>query len=173
MAAARVELKVIAASVTAAEKASPEAIAQRGLAALRQGQTIWSVAEGKSERELARAWLLWALPARCASNATELTARSLLLGSALKYNTSAPSAPAPTPDQAAASDTIDSILANPGDAPPTASDAPAGSDAAPSGGSPAAAAAPSSAPPPAEAPPAGAPPATDAPAPAPARPYPY
>jgi hypothetical protein len=63
MAAAHVELKVIADAVTDAEKASPEAIAPRGLSALHQGQSIWSVVEAKSERELARAWMLWAPPA--------------------------------------------------------------------------------------------------------------
>jgi hypothetical protein len=113
MAAAHVELKVIADAVTDAEKASPEAISQRGLAALRQGQAIWSLAEGKSERELARAWMLWALPDRCDSNARELAQRSLLFGKALNYNADTPAAAPkpPTPDDAAASDAIDSILA--------------------------------------------------------------
>ena len=145
MAAARIELKLIAASVTDAEKASPEVISERGLDALHRGQAIWSVAETKSERELARAWLLWALPDRCASNAKELTARSLLLGRALKYNADAP---APTPSQAAASETIDSLLAR------SHTEEPA--DAA-AGAAPAAAQAPS----------------TDAPAAAPSKPYPY
>jgi hypothetical protein len=168
MAAAHVELKLIGASVTDAEKASPTPIADRGLAALRQGQAIWSVAEGKSERELARAWLLWALPARCDSNAKELTQRSLLLGRALKYNADAP---APTPDQAAASDTIEGILSkSQSDGSPAAADAPPGSDAAPQGPTP-----PADTPPAAEAP-AAAPPAGDAPPadpPPKPRPYPY
>ena len=113
MAAAHVELKLIAAAVTDAEKASPETIAPRGLSALHQGQAIWSVAEGKPERDLARAWMLWALPDRCDSNARELAQRSLLLGKALNYNADAPAtAPKqPTPDEAAASDAIDAILA--------------------------------------------------------------
>jgi hypothetical protein len=113
MAAAHVELKIIAAAVTDAEKASPEAIAPRGLSALHQGQAIWSVAEGKPQRELARAWMLWALPDRCDSNARELAQRSLLFGRALNYNADAPAAAPkqPTPDEAAASDAIDSILA--------------------------------------------------------------
>jgi hypothetical protein len=113
MAAAHVELKVIADAVTDAEKASPEAIAPRGLSALHQGQSIWSVVEAKSERELARAWMLWALPARCDSNARELAQRSLLFGKALSYNAGGPAtAPKPpTPDEAAASDAIDAILA--------------------------------------------------------------
>jgi hypothetical protein len=150
MTAARVELKMIASAVTDAEKASPDAIAERGRAALHQGQAIWSVAETKSQRELARAWLLWALPDRCDSNAKELAQRSLLFGRALKYNAdaapaaSAPAAPAPAPGQGPTVDTIDSLLAKsrPG-APPAASDAPAGSDAAPAADTPTAAQAPS------------------------------
>jgi hypothetical protein len=99
MDAARVELKMIADSVTDAEKASPQAISERGLASIKQGRAIWSVAEGKTRRELARAWMLWALPDRCDSNAKELTQRSVLFGRALNYNTSdatpPPAAPAP------------------------------------------------------------------------------
>jgi hypothetical protein len=100
MAAARVELKMIAQSVTAAEKASPRPIAPEGAEALRRGELIWSVAEGKTRRELARAWLSWGLPDRCDSNARELTARSLLLGKALTYN-SGPDSQAPDNDASA------------------------------------------------------------------------
>jgi hypothetical protein len=123
MAAAHVELKLIGESVTDAEKASPEPITERGLASIRKGQAIWSVAEAKTERELARAWLGWALPDRCDANARELAQRSLLLGTALRYNASdtpppsdAPPKPAPAPDQtpppekAAPSDAIDAFL---------------------------------------------------------------
>ena len=104
MDAARVELKMIGESVTQAEKASPRPISEAGAAAVRQGRSIWSVAEAKSSRELARAWLLWALPDRCDSNARELTQRSILFGKALNYNNAPPpsqtdSQPAPAPDQ--------------------------------------------------------------------------
>src|SRR5471032_1981887 len=92
MAAARVELKMIGGSVTEAEKASPRPISQDGVAAIKLGRAIWSVAETKKTRELARAWMLWALPDRCDSNAKELTQKSILFGKALNYNT----APAPT-----------------------------------------------------------------------------
>lgn len=105
MAAARVELKVIGESVTDAEKASPQPIAPRGVSAMRIGRAIWSVAETKTNRELARAWLTWALPDRCDSNARELTQRSLLLGQALGFNANPPPAPdaaAPPPDSTAA-----------------------------------------------------------------------
>jgi hypothetical protein len=86
MAAYRVELKLIGDSVTGAEKASPTPIADRGVDAMNDGRHIWSVAEGKPRRELARAWMMWALPDRCDSNARDLAQRSTLLGKALSYN---------------------------------------------------------------------------------------
>jgi hypothetical protein len=99
MAAARVELKVIGESVTQAEQASPRPISDRGVAAMHQGQGVWAVAEARPERELARAWLMWALPDRCDSNARDLSRRSILLGKALSYNAGqhaqAPAATAP------------------------------------------------------------------------------
>jgi hypothetical protein len=103
MAAAAVELKVLAAAVTAAEKASPQVISTRGASAVLLGRSIWSPAEARTKRELARAWLSWALPDACDSNARDLKARSDLLGQALKYNvpsaTDAPRAPVTTPDE--------------------------------------------------------------------------
>jgi hypothetical protein len=106
MAAARVELKVIGAAVEAAEKASPQVISTRGAAAVMVGRSIWSPAEQHTRRELARAWLSWALPDRCDTNARELKAKSDLLGQALKYNvpsaTTSPRAPVTTGDEPAA-----------------------------------------------------------------------
>jgi hypothetical protein len=93
MAAARQELKLIGEAVTAAEKASPRPIAPIGAEAIRQGAGIWSVAETKTHRELARAWLTWALPDRCDVVARQLAARSALLGKALSYNSGASSPP--------------------------------------------------------------------------------
>ncbi len=131
MAAAHAELKMIGEAVTAAEQASPSPIADEGADAMREGQSIWSIAESRPERELARAWMMWALPDRCDSNARELAARSLLLGKALKYNASqhaaAPHAPSATALSAAAT-------ALPQAAPPApapADDAAAGSSTTP------------------------------------------
>jgi hypothetical protein len=101
MAAARLELHMIGGAVTDAEKASPRPIAQRGASAMRQGEGIWSIVETKSRRELARAWMLWALPDRCDSNARDLAQRSLLLGKALSYN-AGPHVDAPAPAATAA-----------------------------------------------------------------------
>jgi hypothetical protein len=150
MAAARRELKMIGESVTDAERASPRAIAERGAAAMRQGEAIWQLAEGKTTRELARAWMLWALPDRCDSNAKELTQRSLLLGKALNYNagdsalpangppaeTPAPAASdqAPATSPAAAAPDVSATLNGTSDttsAPPASSETPAPADAAP------------------------------------------
>lgn len=99
MAAARKERRVLAGAVEAAEKASPAPIAPHGIAAIHRGRAIWSLAEGKTHRELARAWLSWGLPDKCDSTARNLTANAAVLGAALKYNTPAPEAPA-VPDRA-------------------------------------------------------------------------
>jgi hypothetical protein len=95
MAAAREELKVLAQAVTAAEKASAQVISPQGAQAVKMGRAIWTPAEEKTRRELARAWLSWALPDRCDSNAHELAAKSALLGKALKYNTTSATDAAP------------------------------------------------------------------------------
>jgi hypothetical protein len=87
MAAARDELKVLAGAVEGAEKASAQVISPRGEQAVKVGRAIWSPAEEKTRRELARAWLSWALPDRCDANARELATKSALLGKVLKYNT--------------------------------------------------------------------------------------
>jgi hypothetical protein len=98
MAAAREELTVLADAVTAAEKASAQVISPQGAQAVKMGRAIWTPAEEKTRRELARAWLSWALPDRCDSNARELAAKSALLGKVLKYNaTSATDATPPAP----------------------------------------------------------------------------
>jgi hypothetical protein len=160
MAAARAELKIIGASVTNAEKASDQPISELGVAAIKRGRDIWSVAETKTSRELARAWLTWALPDRCDTNARELTARSVLLGRALKYNAhdAASSAPAASTSDAAATEPAsvkpDAAPASadnpaaPADAAPAPSDAPARSEASPETGSAAPPDPPGSAPPP-------------------------
>jgi hypothetical protein len=97
MAAARKELKMIGDAVTAAEKASARPISEEGADAVRRGRGIWSVAERKTNRELARAWLTWGLPDKCDSNSRQLASRSALLGSALKFNTGEQAQPAEAP----------------------------------------------------------------------------
>jgi hypothetical protein len=103
MAAARDELAVLRGAVVAAEKGSIKVIAPDGVRAVELGRDIWGPAEAHTKRELARAWLSWALPDRCDSNARELTAKSNLLGLALKYNlpsaTDAPAKPVIVPGE--------------------------------------------------------------------------
>lgn len=123
MAAYRVERKLIADSVTDAEKASPTPIGERGAAAMSDGRRIWSMVETRPRRELARAWMMWALPDRCDANARELAKRSLLFGKALGYNQGGAAA-APAPD--AAHDAAPPASAPPAEAPPPG--APASSD---------------------------------------------
>ena len=103
IAASRDELTVLAGAVEAAEKASPSPIQEQGRASVKVGRAIWAPAEGKSERELARAWLTWGLPDKCDSTARQLAASSAVLGEALKYN-AGQDTPAPT-TQAAPSST--------------------------------------------------------------------
>ncbi|HEV2365711.1 MAG TPA: hypothetical protein VGS12_16085, partial [Caulobacteraceae bacterium] len=122
MAAARAELKVLAGAITAAEKASPQPIAEQGADEIRAGRSIWTPAESKSQRELADAWLTWGMPDKCDTVARQLAASSALLGQALKYNNpSALDAAAPAPASPEA--------APPADATPDATPPPA--DAAP------------------------------------------
>jgi len=119
MAAARQELKMIGESVTAAEKASPRPIAPIGAEAIREGAGIWSVAESKTRRELARAWLTWALPDRCDVVARQLAARSVLLGKALSYN-NGPGASDAAPSQPLAPEAANAAAAaTPEPQPPT------------------------------------------------------
>ena len=113
IAAARDELKVLATAVESAERASPQVIAPRGVEAVKAGRAIWGPAEARTRRELARAWLSWALPDRCDTVARDLTARSRLLGRVLKYN--APSATdAGSPDAPPADATASPPAGSPG-----------------------------------------------------------
>ncbi len=103
MRAARDELTVLATAVSEAEKASPQPIAQQGLAAIKMGQAVWRPAEDQTSRRLADAWLTWALPDKCDVVARSLTERSRLLGKALTFNAgSADDAQPATPDASAA-----------------------------------------------------------------------
>ncbi len=126
MAAAHAELKVLADAVVAAEKASPNPIAPQGVAAIKLGRSIWTPAEEKTSRELARAWLSWGMPDRCDSTARTLAANSALLGKALNYNN--PSAtdtpPPPATAEAAPTDAATAVAAPPAEVAPAPAPAP-------------------------------------------------
>jgi hypothetical protein len=122
MKAARVELKVLAGAVEAAEKASATPIAPRGVAAIKLGRSIWTPAEEKTQRELARAWLTWGLPDACDTRARQLEAKAKLLGTALTYNAGDSDA---APSQAAPATSAAPAQAAPAQPPPAAAPEPA------------------------------------------------
>jgi hypothetical protein len=76
-------LKRFAAAMEAAERASPQPIAQHGVAAMNLGRSIWDPAKAQPRRQLAHAWLMWGLPNRCESTAKTLKVRATLLGQAM------------------------------------------------------------------------------------------
>ena len=104
----RVAEKRFAAAMEAAEKASPQPIAQHGADSIEKGRSIWSVARMKSRRNLVDAWLFWGVPNRCETTSKTLKTRATLLGQAMAVSAptvdAAPKpvvdpAPAPMPDQ--------------------------------------------------------------------------
>lgn len=62
-----------AAAMQAAQKASPQPIADQGQAAVAQGRGIWAKVEALPSRQLADAWLFWGVPVRCETTAKSLT----------------------------------------------------------------------------------------------------
>jgi hypothetical protein len=115
-------LKRFAASMEAAERASPQPIADHGVAAINLGRSIWDPAKAQPRRQLAHAWLMWGLPNRCESTAKTLKTRATLLGQALavgapkvdepSHHEPAPPAAPPEPAAAAAptNPSIDTLL---------------------------------------------------------------
>jgi hypothetical protein len=76
-------LKRFAAAMEAAERASPQPIADHGVSAINLGRSIWDPAKAQPRRQLAHAWLMWGLPNRCESTAKTLKTRATLLGQAM------------------------------------------------------------------------------------------
>ncbi len=115
-------LKRFAAAMEAAERASPQPIAEHGVAAMNLGRSIWDPAKSQPRRQLAHAWLMWGLPNRCEATAKTLKVRATLLGQAMAIG--APKLDAPdqhdSPPRSVATPapeapTIDSLLdAGPG-----------------------------------------------------------
>jgi hypothetical protein len=101
MAEARKAEKRFAAAMEAAEKASPQPIAQHGADSIEKGRSIWSVARLKSRRNLVDAWLFWGVPTRCETTSKSLKTRASLLGQAMAANAPALDAP-PKPAPATA-----------------------------------------------------------------------
>ena len=99
----RLAEKRFAASMEAAEKASPQPIAQHGADSVEKGRSIWSVARMKSRRNLVDAWLFWGVPNRCETTSKALKTRATLLGQAMAVDApTVDDAPKPAPDAASA-----------------------------------------------------------------------
>jgi len=62
-----------ATAMQAAQKASPQPIADQGQADVAQGRAIWGKVEALPSRQLADAWLFWGVPVRCETTAKSLT----------------------------------------------------------------------------------------------------
>ena len=103
MAEARKAEKRFAQAMEAAEKASPQPIAQHGAESVEKGRSIWAIARLKSRRNLVDAWLFWGVPNRCETTSKALKTRATLLGQAMAVSAPAvDAAPKPAPDASSA-----------------------------------------------------------------------
>lgn len=97
------QLALFREAMTAAEKASIRPLQEEGLAAIRKGEAVWTGAQMADPKHLAREWMSWGLPERCATTARTLHAKASVLGQAISYNVAPEAAPAaPTSDETAA-----------------------------------------------------------------------
>ncbi len=70
-------------AIDAAEKASPQAISERGMQARSMGGAIWTPAKQADSRTQMWSYLGWELPGRCETSAERLYEKSLLSAQAL------------------------------------------------------------------------------------------
>jgi hypothetical protein len=84
-------------SITAAERASPQAIAERGLQARAQGMSIWNLAKQADPRTQMWSYLGWELPGACEASAERLYEKSVLSAQALGIDLVAPGSAAGAP----------------------------------------------------------------------------
>lgn len=110
------QLALFRRAMESAEKASIKPIQEMGVAAIRKGEATWTGSQMADPKFLAREWMSWALPDRCSSTATELEAKSALLGQALSFNAQPDAPPAETPVEPEAAseaepvDALDAII---------------------------------------------------------------
>jgi len=82
--AGREYLELYRKATDAAEKASPRAIGERGLAERKRGNAIWTTVRNATDRKAVMwTWLSWELPGRCETAAERLYEKSLLSAQAL------------------------------------------------------------------------------------------
>ena len=114
----RGNMKLFAAAMEAAERASLQPINTRGGAAIQKGRASWAGSDTLPVRTVAQQWMGWSLPARCAPTAETLKARAKLMGATFKANEESVAEPAPGPATPAPS--AETPVAVPETTPPTA-----------------------------------------------------
>lgn len=82
----RKQLALFRSAMESAEKASIKPIQEVGVAAIRKGEATWTGSKFADPKFLAREWMSWGLPDRCATTAQSLESKSALLGQAISYN---------------------------------------------------------------------------------------
>ena len=127
------QLALFRGAMEAAEKASLKPLQETGVAAIRKGEATWTGSKFADPKFLAREWMSWGLPDRCATTAQSLEAKSALLGQAISYNMQAETpaaenpateeAPAEPAPEAAAEPAADAEAAPPPEAEEAAADA--------------------------------------------------
>ncbi|MFC3079849.1 hypothetical protein ACFODL_17240 [Phenylobacterium terrae] len=80
----RRQMKLFAAAMEAAEKASLRPLNAVGAEAVKKGRGVWAAAPNLPKARVAQEWMSWALPARCESTAVELEKRAKLMGTAFR-----------------------------------------------------------------------------------------
>jgi hypothetical protein len=112
------QLALFRRAMESAEKASIKPIQELGVASIRKGEATWTGSQMADPKFLAREWMSWALPDKCSTTATELEAKSALLGQAISYNAGpAPETPVddtekvPPAEAAPADETPDALAA--------------------------------------------------------------
>lgn len=93
-AAGRQDMKLFGDAMLAAEKANPQPIHERGVAAAARGRGMWTPAQFADKKLAAYSWMNWGLPERCEKVATRLKAHAALAAPALQANVD----PAPAED---------------------------------------------------------------------------
>lgn len=123
----RRQMKLFAAAMEAAEKASLRPLNAIGAEAMKKGRGVWAAAPNLPKARVAQEWMSWALPARCESTAVELEKRAKLMSTAFRVGgeESAGAEEAPAEDSAPAEETTPDVAAPDGPAEPSVEDQPA------------------------------------------------
>jgi len=95
-----------------AEKASPENLSPRRVAAEKTGRSIWDAAAKAETKTRMWSWVMWVLPGRCEYASERLYEKSMLKGQALGVNMR--TAPVVKPPKAPERDALGQIIPNTG-----------------------------------------------------------